>query len=121
MFFVLGPMAITACSDEDDSEAGDFIISASIDPDPPIVGRHTMTLSVTDLSSTPVLEASIEVDPQMPAHGHGSNETPLVTEIGEGTYEAYPVTFTMPGTWEVTVHATAGEKHGMQHFNYEAQ
>lgn len=53
----------------------------------------------------PVTGATVTVALWMPAHGHGA-PAPSVVEHGGGEYDAHAVTFTMPGTWDVTVTAT---------------
>ncbi len=105
-------MGLVSCGDEevetpaDTGEAGlTLTIHATIDPDPPLVDQNTMDIHVTDSAELGVEGCEITVDPQMPAHGHGSPEVPVVTDQGSGTYKAFPVTLSMPGTWEITVEA----------------
>ncbi|MBK8481995.1 MAG: FixH family protein [Proteobacteria bacterium] len=76
--------------------------------DPPVVGQNRLSVSVSDDAGAPVTGAQITVDPQMPHMGHGSTEEATVSELGGGSYDAFPVTFQMPGMWEVTVGATKG-------------
>ena len=76
-------------------------------------GQNTLTVTVTEADGTPVTGAVVTVDPQMPMHGHGSTETPVVTELGDGVYEATPVTFQMPGAWVVHVKATLETREGL--------
>lgn len=75
-------------------------------------GQNTLKIHLRDHDDAPITGATIVVDPQMPIHGHGSSEDPVVTELGEGNYEAFPVTFTMPGPWVVHVTATAKDEAG---------
>lgn len=109
-------LALTSgCADDDGRplpEDGAFIVAAAWNPDPPAVGQNTLTLTVTDASGAAVTGATVVVDPQMPTHGHGSSEDPVITEVGAGVYTATPVTFQMPGAWEITVDATLGDDHG---------
>ncbi len=72
------------------------------------VGQNTLDIHVTDPDGAPVAGATVVVDPQMPSHGHGSTETPTVTDLGAGDYQAFPVTFQMKGPWVVHVTATDG-------------
>lgn len=72
------------------------------------VGQNTLRITLKDKTGAAVEGATVTVDPQMPMHGHGSSETAVVTELGQGSYEAFPVTFQMPGMWEITVEATQG-------------
>ncbi|MCP4499290.1 MAG: hypothetical protein GY822_04905 [Deltaproteobacteria bacterium] len=66
------------------------------------VGSSTMQIELYDVD-TGVVGATLSVDPQMPTMGHGSDEVAIVTEIGDGFYEAAPIGFTMPGAWEIRV------------------
>lgn len=46
------------------------------------------------------------VDAAMPAHGHGMNVTPEVTDNGNGTFTAAPMEFMMSGRWEIYADVT---------------
>jgi len=82
---------------------------AIYDPAPPKVGRNTMKITLTDANGYGVTGASITLKILMVSMGHGTNEVPKITDNGDGSYKAYPVKFTMPGGWRVTVTAKAGE------------
>jgi hypothetical protein len=57
----------------------------------------------------------------MEVHGHGSTEEPVIEPLGDGEYEASPITFTMPGPWEVNVDAELPDGETFSHqFTYEA-
>jgi len=111
---ILVTSAIAACGDSSSVDtcstaSGDIAgndslsITAAIDPDPPMAGQSTMQIIVKGDDGAGVTGLELTVDPQMPMHGHGSSEIPMVTDDGGGNYTAFPVTFTMPGAWEVTV------------------
>jgi hypothetical protein len=51
--------------------------------------------------------SSLRVDADMPAHGHGMNVAPTLTEEN-GWVEATPLLFHMPGAWELYVDRTEG-------------
>src|SRR5690606_2117903 len=104
-------------SDPDD-DAGTLRIEATLEPAAPRVGSHQLALAIHDADGAPVEGAEVVVEPYMPAHGHGSTETPVVTELGGGSYEAAPLVFTMPGRWTVTVEATAGGQRGERVFEW---
>jgi hypothetical protein len=108
-------LAFTGCTGEAQSlvdQGGDLDVTAAFDQGPPRAGRNTLVVHVADARGEPVGDAVVTVDPQMPAHGHGSTEDPVVEVGTAGRYVAYPVTFQMAGTWLVTVTATAGESTG---------
>ena len=99
-----------ACStDGDDDGNTTLTVTATIEPDPPITGQNTLHIRVVDSEGAGVAGATVSVDPQMPMMGHGSPETAVVTDLGAGDYDAFPVTFSMPGHWEVTIDAAATE------------
>ncbi|MCC6749192.1 MAG: FixH family protein [Deltaproteobacteria bacterium] len=103
------PVLLAACGDATTTPTGGSLaVEATIEPDPPKVGQNVLRVTVKNAAAEPVPGANVKVDPQMPAHGHGSTETPTVTEEGSGRYLASPVTFQMPGRWEVRVVVTAG-------------
>jgi hypothetical protein len=99
----------------------DLLMVATWRTDPIQVGQNTLDIRVTDADGIPVAEAFIEVDPQMPTHGHGSSQTPILCKEAdrsedscepspgclqsEGCYTFFPVTFTMGGPWVVTLRA----------------
>lgn len=52
-------------------------------------------------------DLTLEVEPYMPAHHHGSSAVPIVTSQGQGRYQVTNVVFTMAGDWELRVRVTA--------------
>lgn len=46
---------------------------------------------------------TIEVDAIMPAHQHGMNYRPTVTDQGNGSFRVEGMVFHMPGIWELRV------------------
>ena len=104
-------------------EAGALQLEATTAPDPPTVGQATLTVTVLDAARQGVAGVTLAVDVSMPAHGHGAPETPAITDAGDGTYTVFPVTFSMPGTWQVTVTADdpASGAHGERVWTWEVQ
>jgi len=72
-------------------------------------GQNHLRLTLEDGAGLGLSGATIAVVPTMPMHGHGSTETAIVTDLGGGEYDAFPVTFQMPGLWKVAIDATLGE------------
>jgi hypothetical protein len=72
-------------------------------------GQNRLHLVLEDQVGRHLAGATFAVVPSMPMHGHGSSETPVVTDLGQGEYEAFPVTFQMPGAWTVAIDATLGD------------
>lgn len=126
--FLGGFLGLNACSeaavhaDENHGEhAGTLQITASMDPDPPRVGQNVLNALVLDRDGAPVDGATVTVTAEMPMHGHGSTEHAVVTGGGEGQYTADPVTFQMPGMWQVTVQAKTENDTGSKTFEYNVQ
>ncbi len=104
---------LPACESEDGTDATTetFTVTAAFDAAAQ-VGKNTMTVTVKDSAGAAVAGATVTVDPQMPMMGHGSIDTPVVTDNGDGTYKADPVTLQMSGKWTITVKATKGSGSG---------
>ena len=61
---------------------------------------HQWTLHVERADGTPVDDATITVDGDMPQHGHGMPTQPQVTEnLGNGDYLVDGLKFQMGGWW----------------------
>lgn len=76
-------------------------------PGPPEIGDNTWILEVLDMQGESMPGCTVEVDPRMPAHGHGTNKEATITETA-GTYEVTPLDLFMPGLWEVPFTVTCG-------------
>jgi len=72
-------------------------------PAPPTRGDNQWSLELRDASDALMPGYSIEAEPFMPDHGHGTAVQVLFTDDGDGTYTLNPVNFFMPGYWETTV------------------
>jgi hypothetical protein len=99
----------------------DLEVSAQIDPDPPRVTRHTLTLRIEDLEGAPVVDAMVTAHAEMPLHAHASNEVAKVVEGESGEYRLSPVTFTMPGRWQVHVVIATDDGEATREFTYEVE
>ena len=78
------------------------------DPAPPSRGTNTWTLKVLDASGKPVTDATIDVKPFMPDHGHGTSIKASATKLADGNYTIAPLYFFMPGLWQVTFDVKSG-------------
>lgn len=107
--------AVSACGSEaaPAEDLGTLQVSATFGTAAAQVGQNTLTVAAKDPEGAPLLGATVTVDPQMPTHGHGSSETPVVTELGAGLYEAKPVTLQMQGHWVITVRVVSGDAFGV--------
>lgn len=127
---VLASILALGCDSGSDPAAGPalggddppmWMIHGTLDPETPAVAQHTLHVHLMDADGEGVAGATVAVDPQMPAMGHGSNEDPVVTDLGGGMYEAFPVTFTMPGEWEVTVTCGLDDHSASEAFTYQVE
>jgi hypothetical protein len=83
------------------SDSGALVIDVRTSPQPPSRGTNDVQLTLTRASDgTPVDGVSLDVQPWMPAMGHGSS-IPTVTAQGGGVYLVTEVYFYMPGVWEL--------------------
>lgn len=85
------------------------IVSAS--PAPPEKGENTYTIKLTDASGAAVDDATLIVEPFMPAHGHGTVPASYAGKAkgADGVYELDPMDLFMPGTWELRVTVTGAD------------
>jgi hypothetical protein len=68
----------------------------------PVNKLHTWTLHVETAGGEPVDDATIAVDGDMPAHGHGLPTRPEVTQaLGNGDYLVEGMKFQMGGLWVI--------------------
>jgi hypothetical protein len=90
------------------------------DPAPPDRGDNTWTIEVLDLATgEPADDVTLEVEPYMPDHKHGSSIQCNVTEMPEpGELQLAPVNLFMPGLWQVQLHFTRGETTDRVDFNF---
>lgn len=83
------------------SNQGVYVIELGADPDPPLTGAATLHVRIGRAEDgAPVTDATLEVEPFMPAMGHGVGDAPEITTLGDGRFDAawsYP----MAGEWEV--------------------
>src|SRR5512139_2475440 len=84
----------------------------------PINQMHQWTLHVERADGTPVEDATITVDGDMPQHGHGMPTQPQVTEnLGNGDYLVDGLRFQMGGWWLMDFTITSGSETDEVHFN----
>jgi hypothetical protein len=64
-------------------------------------GDNAWTLRVSDPSGEPLDDFTIEVQPWMPDHGHGTGVPAEITHLGDGEVHFDPLRLYMNGLWEV--------------------
>lgn len=125
--FVLAlPLAHAAGPARDDSterlsDHGLYRVSWRSDPAPiPLRKLHTWTLRVTRPDGTPVTDATIAVDGDMPEHGHGLPTRPRAgNHTRNGEYVVEGVKFQMGGWWVMDFDITSGGRTDRVRFNLQ--
>lgn len=76
-------------------------------PSPPARMLNAWTVEIATMSAVaPVENATLDVFPFMPAHGHGAGVEVEVTSMPTaGQYQLDDINLHMPGVWEVTITA----------------
>lgn len=92
------------------SEQGRYRVSYQSGLEPiPINQLHSWRLHVATPDGQPVTDATIQVDGDMPQHGHGLPTRPQVTQnLGNGDYLVEGLKFHMHGWWIVEFDITSG-------------
>jgi hypothetical protein len=80
----------------------DFILTYEVSPQPPRVGRTTITLKLADSSGNPVTRARVTLEGNM-SHAGMVPVYAETTELQPGRYQAN-MELTMAGDWNITVH-----------------
>ena len=101
------------------SDGGSFRVSYRSDLDPvPVNKIHGWTLKVETADGRPVTDVVIDIDGDMPEHGHGLPTQPEVTQdIGDGTYIVEGMKFSMPGWWEIKLYMKTQDREEGVTFN----
>lgn len=88
------------------SADGSYMVSYVTTPSPIPHNEHfdvTVTVMGGDDHDQVPTDLTVLLDGNMPAHGHGMNVTPEITDHGDGTWTAEGMLFHMQGHWEMTV------------------
>ena len=103
------------------SEEGLFVGSWVSDPGtPPINVVHEWVLHIETAAGEPVEGATVGLNGDMPAHGHGMPTEPRVTaDLGGGDYRVEGMAFQMGGYWIVDVTVTVGSETDLIRFGLE--
>ncbi|MGA3120903.1 MAG: FixH family protein [Polyangiaceae bacterium] len=77
-----------------------FQIAVRTSPQPPTRGEQSVEYAISSATTgAPASGLTLVVVPWMPAMGHGTAVTPVVSETIPGTYLLANVDFFMPGQW----------------------
>jgi hypothetical protein len=80
-------------------------------PAPKDTGNYTWTLSLMDMEGNAVQDATVNAEPTMPQHGHGTDPKFTDATAGEhnGQYVLTDMNLFMPGIWQVMITVNKGE------------
>jgi len=87
------------------------LYEVAVSPPPasaPVNLLHRWHLRLRDADGEDVTGATVVVDGDMPAHGHGLPTQPIVHELGDGRYDVEGMQFQMGGAWYVEFRIAAG-------------
>jgi hypothetical protein len=102
------PQAASEYATERESAHGTFRVAYRTEAPIPVGRMHAWTLHVTRADGSPVRDATIAVDGDMPEHRHGLPTRPRVTaSLGNGDYLVEGVKFQMGGWWVMDFDVTA--------------
>jgi hypothetical protein len=105
---------------ERSSSQGAFRVSYRTEGPVPVGRLHAWTLHVARADGTPVTDATIAVDGDMPEHRHGLPTRPRVTRhLGNGDYLVEGVKFQMGGWWVMDFDIAAGGQTERVRFNLQ--
>ena len=81
------------------------------DPIPQDTGFYNWTLEVLTVDDAPVVGASVQARPTMPAHGHGTfpPQTLAVEEGVSGNYQLLNLDLFMAGVWRVEINLESSD------------
>ena len=103
------------------SDNGTFKVSYMVSTgEIPINQMHQWTLHVETADGQLVEDATISVDGDMPAHGHGLPTRPRVTQyLGDGNYLVEGMKFQMGGFWVMEFTVTTNDQTDTVHFDMQ--
>jgi hypothetical protein len=114
------PEAASAYATERLSAQGGYRVSYRADGPVPIGRLHAWTLRVARADGTPVTDATVAVDGDMPQHLHGLPTRPRMTRnLGNGDYLVEGVKFQMGGWWVMDFDITADGRTERVRFNLQ--
>ena len=87
------------------SSAGTYYdLALAPNPDPFVAGEEiSLDIEISSIATGEMVTgATVTAEPWMPDMGHGTSGAVTVTELGDGLYQGV-WTFSMAGTWDVTL------------------
>jgi hypothetical protein len=102
------------------SESGMYRVTLTPQIDPLVINTlHRWILHVETIDGDPLDGATMGIDGDMPAHGHGLPTQPRVTQaLGNGDYLVEGMKFQMPGEWVLDVTIEVGGQTDSAHVDF---
>ena len=94
-------------------KTGDLTFAHEISPQPPRVGKVTITLNVTETSGVPVAGAHLALEGNM-SHAGMSPVFAEAKELQPGRYQSV-MELSMAGDWNITVHVSLSDGRKSDH------
>ena len=107
-----GLVIVQACGQQE-SKSPDLTFAHEISPQPPRVGKVTITLNIKDGSGAPFAGARLNLEGNM-SHAGMVPVFADASEIGPGSYRSV-MDLSMAGDWNVTVHVTLSDGRKLDH------
>lgn len=91
-------------------ESSHYVVAYRTLPGKIVIGKHfAMDFAVCPKGGNSAVD-SVQVDAQMPEHGHGMNYKARIKPSGAGRFHAEGMMVHMPGRWELTFDLKSGSK-----------
>jgi YtkA-like protein len=110
--FCASCVIVQACRQQESKSPG-LIFAHEISPQPPRVGKVTITLNIKDAADGAVAGARLNIEGSM-SHAGMVPVFADATEIEPGRYRAV-MELSMAGDWNVTVHLTLSDGRKLDH------
>jgi hypothetical protein len=93
------------------TDHGMFLIDAEM-AEQAHIGNNSLKFQIRDSKTLQPVDQGIgiQIVTWMPVHEHGSPVAAEIAPVGDGSYKAEKVNFTMPGPWEVHVLVSRGQE-----------
>jgi len=91
-------------------ESARYVLAYRTQPGKIVIGKSfAMDLAICPKGGNPAADG-VQVDAQMPEHGHGMNYKAAIKPAGNGRFRADGMMLHMPGHWEFTFDVKGGGK-----------
>lgn len=113
LLLVVCPLSLPACelagAERRDLDDG-VVVYYRLEPEVLSLSEHfSMRLRVCRGQDAAQIE-KFKIDARMPAHNHGMNYRPAVSELGDGLLQVSGMLFHMPGLWRIVVDFVSAER-----------